>query len=233
MERSLRVPVRRLGRHVLVDFEGRSSCNSDCNSSLENANMRYGYNVQSPLLIHYVHEYEDSLMWKFLSYPLRIYVTKIQIPLFPQPATTVRHRVTQSTTRQSDITPSDSQLSLIQPQSEELRAVRSAILRRTQYIDLECRRIRRLKEYNSKNLSPDTMDQNWRPSISVGRDVPEDDGYRIAEKLRDKYGSQLENVKAIGLSVSKGYHLTEDGEPAGLKWTDFLFQGKVKEGDEG
>jgi hypothetical protein len=50
--------------------------------------------------------------------------------------------------------------------------------------------------------------------------------------LRDKYGSELENVKAIGLSVSKGYHLTEDGKPAELKWTDFLFHGKEESEEE-
>jgi hypothetical protein len=109
-------------------------------------------------------------------------------------------------------------------ESEELRAVRSAMLQKTQYIDLELRRIRRLKEYKSMKLRLDTLEQNWCSSITVGIDVPEDDGNRIAAELKSKYGEQLENVKAIGLSVSKGYHMMENGLPGGLAWKDFLFQ---------
>ena len=110
------------------------------------------------------------------------------------------------------------------PESEELRAVRSVIFQKAQYIDLELRSIRRLEEYKGMQLRGDILEQNWRPSISVGLDVPEDDGYRIVEELKAKYGDQLGNAKAIGLSVSKGYHMTETGEIRGLKWTDFLFQ---------
>jgi hypothetical protein len=72
--------------------------------------------------------------------------------------------------------PSSRKISSIRytPEPEEPRAVRFVILQRTQYIDLEIRRIRRLKlkEYNCDTLPPDTMDQNWRPNISVGFDVP-------------------------------------------------------------
>jgi hypothetical protein len=113
-------------------------------------------------------------------------------------------------------------------QSEELRAVRSAMLRKTQHIDLELRRIRRLKKYKGLVMRHDILEQNWRPSISVGLDVPEDDGYRIAEELKAKYGEQLKNVKAIELSVSKGYHMTEDGEIGGLSGQIFCSKTKMK-----
>jgi hypothetical protein len=62
--------------------------------------------------------------------------------------------------------------------------------------------------------------------------MSEDDGYRIAEELKAKYGDPLGSVKAIGLSVSKGYHMTETGEIRGLKWTDFLFQDEEEDKDE-
>jgi hypothetical protein len=66
----------------------------------------------------------------------------------------------------------------------------------------------------------------------VGLDVPNDDGYKIAEDLKAKYGGRLENVKVIGLSVSKGHHMMENGDLGGLKWTDFLFQGEEEDKDE-
>jgi hypothetical protein len=62
--------------------------------------------------------------------------------------------------------------------------------------------------------------------------VPEDDGYRIAEELKATYGGQLEKVKATRLSVSNRYHMMEDGRPRGLKWTDFLFEGKEESEDK-
>jgi hypothetical protein len=45
-------------------------------------------------------------------------------------------------------------------ESEELRAVRSAILQKTQYINLELRRIRRLKEYKGLVIRHDILEQN-------------------------------------------------------------------------
>jgi hypothetical protein len=44
-------------------------------------------------------------------------------------------------------------------ESEELRAVRSAILQKTQYIDLELRRIRRLKEYKGLVIRHNILEQ--------------------------------------------------------------------------
>jgi hypothetical protein len=109
--------------------------------------------------------------------------------------------------------------------SEELRDVRFAICQKVQYINLELQRIGRLLEYKGKRFRNDARHKRWKPSLPLGFNVPPDNGERIVKEFKDKYGDQLHTVMAIGLSVSKGYHMIENGVLGGLKWTDDLFQG--------